>query len=103
MNFTKLIESMEIFKKYSPVEDEASSADCPFDIDYCTMMLDLDNILMDPVDVARLKELGWSVQKYPSWRSEKREVAEDEVGRYSIHFDTRDAFRARKAAQTLSR
>jgi hypothetical protein len=99
MNFTKLIESLEIFKKYAPHDEDASATDSPFDIDYCTLMVEFSDILIAPADVARLKEIGWSVQKYPSWGSQSRTVEEDEIGRYSIHFDSRDAFRAAKKAE----
>lgn len=99
MNFTKLIESLEIFKKYAPNDEDAASTDSPFDMDYCTLMVDFSDILIEPADVARLKELGWSVQKYPSWGSKSYTVEDDEIGRYSIHFDSRDAFRAAKKAE----
>lgn len=99
MNFTKLIESLEIFKKYSPNDENAPATDSPFDMDYCTLMVDFSDILIDPADVARLKEIGWTVQKSPSWGSDSYKVEDDEIGRYSIHFDSRDAFRARKKAE----
>lgn len=99
MNFTKLIESMEIFKKYTPNDEDASATDSAMDMDYCTLMVDFSDIIMDATDVARLRELGWTVQKYPSWGSKSYMVEDDEIGRYSIHFDSRDAFRARKKAE----
>lgn len=99
MNFTKLIESMEIFKKYSGPEDENSRvSDCPLDLDYYSMAVHFDNILIDAADVARLKELGWNVRKNPVWSSRAYTVADDEVGRYDITLDLRSAFQDEKKA-----
>lgn len=98
MNFTKLIESMEIFRKYSTEDENSRVSDCPLDLDYYSMRVDFSNILIDAADVARLKELGWSVQKDPVWGSRAYTVAEDEVGRYAITLDLRSAFRDERKA-----
>lgn len=103
MNFTKLIESMEIFRKYSAPEKETSRvSECPLDLDYYSMSVHFNNTLIDAADVARLTELGWTVRKNPVWGSRAYTVAEDEVGRYEIFLDLRSAFQDEKKADAAA-
>lgn len=99
MNFTKLIEALEIFKKYTPHDDDPDVDYFPLDVDYMAFTVNLDNVVMEPADIKRLEELDWSVRKHPAWRSQARTVTDEEVGRYEINYDFRDVFRAKKKAQ----
>lgn len=98
MNFTKLIEALEIFKKYSPQGDDPETDIFPLDVDYMSFMVDFDDLVMDPADIARLKELDWEVQKSPSWKSRSYTVTDEEPGRYQISYSFRDVFRKKKKA-----
>lgn len=98
MNFTKLIEALEIFKKYSPQGEDPETDIFPFDVDYMMMTVDFDNLVMDPADIARLEELDWEVQKSPVWGSRAYTVTDEEIGRYQISYSFRDVFRKKKKA-----
>lgn len=98
MNFTKLIEALEIFKKYTSEDINPETDDFPLDVDYMSFMVDLDNIIMEPADIARLEELDWEVRKGPSWRSTARTVTDEEPGHYQISYSFREVFRKKKKA-----
>lgn len=60
MNITNMIESLEIFKKYT---DEASEALglSPMEVDYGMIGVHLDSTIIAESDVARLESLGWKI------------------------------------------